>query len=844
MLLSCSAITPAMAADRHGNARHHGNSHTPAPTPQAPPTAALPPAVAQSPQTETGLPDAVLLQGLPSSWRATLMDPPSATTKTSSGPAPSTASASGRPPPPPTPSSQQSDANASSPDTPSMDRILLPVPPRMGLAAFQSGSRFIIVIDNAEPMDTSALRGTGIFSTLTVNTLPDATLIQLRVPDTRRLYLSQQAEGWVLGDKPPPAIDYEDRRVINPQYVEDGTLYPMRRSGRVISITDPTSGRRLLVGTSTMDDGGILSLREGDGYEVWPTTEGVVISAQSPRIDLRPVPNGMLLTEDGKAFLDHGRAVYASDVDLKWLGLRDLPLDALMARYNTALHAAADSTPADRFDRRLDAAKAAFNLGSFVETRGIMTIALQDDPEEASRPDVRFLLAAAELLCGDVDGASLLTGPWPQNDKRATQFWRGLYLAALRDDHDTAARLLARDFTRIKSYPQPVREVILPVAAEEIARYGTPEDLTVLNSLPPDAQYQLVDAFRQLRSGNRNAAYATFQKLEDNRNPLVAEKAIEQKASMDLASGHITPGAAANLFSTLLPDARLAGREAAVRLLLADAYMRDRRWSDALQSIDAARSVPQPAPPSAIAPALFQALSGVAQTPPSTEDKESLLRAAAMLKAHVSDLPPGEKRADILVAYGRMLSALGLPDDAALAFSDAIPLLESPALRAAAGIALAQVDLERKLPQDALKVLDVTDDPNLPDDIKTTRRIMTAQIALANGDTTKTLSVLHNDTSPQSLDITARIHEGKGEWAAAARDVRRLAEATIPESGSLSDDQQALALRVASDASQAADRPLLDWITSRIGGRPLDGDRQALFNLLTKPVSPTLAVSQ
>ena len=47
----------------------------------------------------------------------------------------------------------------------------------------------MVVLDRAEAMDTSALHGDGIFSALTVTTLPDATLIQVPLPDTRQLYL-------------------------------------------------------------------------------------------------------------------------------------------------------------------------------------------------------------------------------------------------------------------------------------------------------------------------------------------------------------------------------------------------------------------------------------------------------------------------------------------------------------------------------------------------------------------------------------------------------------------------------------------------------------------------------
>ncbi|MCE2576825.1 hypothetical protein [Komagataeibacter sp. FNDCR2] len=846
MLLSCSAITPVVAAGQHARPQPHGKhqGRTGKPPEPTQPVSAPVTQTANPPQN-TNLPAGMLPTGLPASWQATVLD----TLVSPPPPAPATGGATTTPPAtaqkaPASTAAQPPTSVAAGPDqsAPSTSRILIPLPPDMGIAGFQSGNSFVIVVDNAEPMDTSALRGDGVFSTLTVSTLPDATLIQVRLPDNRQFYLSQQAEGWVLGDQLPPGNDYGDRRVINPRPTSDGLLYPMRHPGRVLSIKDPASGVPLLVGTSATDDGGILSPRKGDGYDVWPTTEGVVIAVKSPDIGMRATSEGALLSNSGKAISDNGAAVYASDVDLKWLGLRNLTDQALEKRFHNAIIAAADSEPAQHFARRLEAAQAAFSLGSFVEARGILTVALEDDPEEISRPDVKFLLAASELLSGNTDGASLLKGPWPDNQQRATQVWRGLYFIATGGHDAEAAHLLARDFTRLKNYPLPVSETILPTVAEEIGRYGSEEDLTALNEMPSGSPYQLATAFRELRMGKRDLAHTAFHKLATDKNPLVAEKALEQVTSLDLADGSISPAAAANALDSIIPDARLAGREATVRLLQADAYLQAGGWSDALAAIDRAQTAYPPALGSVATPLLFQTLAKIASAGAKETDKDNLLHDAAMLRPHVPELPPGTQKAEILLAYGKMLLSLGLPDEAAQAFSDAIPMLDSPPLRALAGEGLANADLERRQPQDATEALERTDDPTLSDDIKGDRRRLQARIALTNGNQAATLSLLKGDTNVASLDMSARIYEGEGQWGAATNEVRRMVETEIPQQGVLTKAQQALALRLASDATQADDLSTLDWIANRIGNRQMD-DSGPVFNLLTKRDGEPLKVT-
>ncbi len=858
LLLSCSAMTTVADAARRTHAPRTSQTATPTPpkgtglnaAAAAGATAAAAGVAAGAAATPAqadpnAAVDGDLLKGLPAPWKATVLDvplPPPA-------PAPAPTAGKGRKPgqkvgqPANSGTVAGGNGGAVSPPATSPNRVLIPVPARMGLAAFRSGDSFIIVVDNAEPMDTSALRGDGIFSTLTVTTLPGATLLQLKLPDTREFFLSQQAEGWVLGDKPPPGNVYGDRRVINPLVADGGILYPMRRPGRVLSITDPASGKKLFVGTSTTDDGGILSFRHGDGYDVWPTTEGVVVAASSPDVGLRATPEGALLTSAVSPLPDSKVAVYANTVDLDWLGLQKLPDDQLEARLHKSLLAAADSDPAQRFAARLEEARAAFSVGAFLEARGILTVALEDDPEEAVRPEVSFLLAASELLSGNMDGAFLLEGPWPDNEQRATQVWRGLYLAAKGGHEAEAAHLLARDFTRLDNYPNSVRSVLLPFAAEQIGRYGSEEDLTVLDKLPKGSVYRLAAAFRDLRTGKRAPAYDVFNTLSTDPDPVVAEKALEQKTSLDMSDGKLTPLAAAEMFNSLMPDARLAGREATVRLLQADAYMRARKWPEALATLDMVKDTPEQVSEPVLSPMLFQTLAAVASEVVKDTDRDAILHGAAMLRAHLSALQPGTKKGEILMAYGKMLLGLGLADEAQEAFSDAVPMLDSPELKALAGQGLAESYIALKDLPGATDVLQRTDDPDLPDDMKASRRRLQARIDLARGDQTSALGLLNGDTFSDSLDMTARIHESRGEWAAAVANVRKMAEADIPPEGPLSATQQTLALRLASDASQASDEATLAWLAKLVGDRKMDGESGRVFRLLTQVGGTTPATA-
>lgn len=834
-LQTSQPVTHHRRRHRHHRHQHHHTSstqHAKTPKEQKHPQQTPHPTPTVTPTADNDVPISVLLKSLPPSWQATVLDtplpPPQPLNNTATAHTPSRSS------PPAT-----SPTSSTQPQTPptSVNRILLPIPPNMGIAAFRSGNTFIIVVDNTHPMNTSAIQGDGIFSTLTVNTLPDATLIKLTVPDNRQLYLSQQVEGWILGDVPPPDINYADRHVITPRLMQNGILYPMRRPGRVLSITDPTTNTRLLIGTSTTDDGGILSLRHGNGYDVWPTLEGVVIAAHSPDITMRATSQGIFLTAQGQTFPDEGVALYASDVDFKWLGLRNLPLAELERRREASIIAAADSEPAERFARRFQTAQAYLSAGFFTGARSVLRVALQDDPDQISHPDVRFLLAVTNLLSGHPDKATLLNEPWPSKEQRAVQLWRGLYLAIANRQGPLAAKLLAQDLTRLKNYPIPMRNTLLPIAAETIARYGNRKDLQALSVLPNAPAYQLAFAFRDMRLGERKKAYNLFHTLSLNKNIVLSEKASEQTISLKLADKKIKPIDAANAFSELIIPARLAGRSAIINLLEADAYMHAQHWYNALNAIDRAQKADHPPPQNVIAPMLAQTLQHIAENTTPSSNQGVILRNASALRAHLPNLPQGPEKAKIMMAYGSMLHSLGLIKQASQALSIAIPMLDNPVNRAAAGEELAAIELQQNKPEHALLILSQTDDPDLPNNVKIDRLLVTTNALIKIGDAQRAIDLLLPQTDPQSLNELAHIYETRTNWVSAAQTLQKLAQNTIPETGTLTPQQEKLALRLASDASQAQDKNILNWIQKRIGNRQLSTSNAPLFKLFTQQIT-------
>lgn len=721
----------------------------------------------------------------------------------------------------------------------SHNRVLLPVPDQMGIAGYQSGNNFIIVIDSRTRMDVSALNGDGIFSKMGVTSLGGATVLTLPIPDTRLLYLSKQSDGWILGDEPPPTEDYNDRRAINPQITSSGILFPMRKPGRVFSINDPISGKHLFVGTTIYDDGGLLSLRETKDFNVLKTLEGVVIEDHdNSNVDMNEIAQGDLVSIfGGKELKDLDTAVYASDVDLKWLNLKHLPQKDAQERYKKSLVDAADASPRERFEKRVQAAQAALGAGAPKDAQAILSVALDDDPEEAFREDIRFLVSAVNLLAGDMKGAAPLGQEWPEKDIRATRLWKGLYFATNEENQSEAAHLLARDIDRLLNYPDALKDVFLPLAAETIARYGNNTDRAALKKLPDGSAYKLAEAIRDVRNGYDQEAAKLLEGLSVDRDPIIAEKAMEEGINLSLYKNKIDGAKAANQFAGIIPDAMLAGRVGHVNILRSQANIKAEQWEKALSALDEASYDPKLKASPEVRLLYAMALNGLAKQIEHSPQNTDILHDVAFLKAHLNEIADNSAKANILASYGQDLERLGLPDQAGEQFAKGLSLASGAEARSHMGDLLANNQIQRSLYDDASKTLDATEYHPMPSDELSRRNRLIAKMTSASGKPEVALLLLNADTSPEAFDLKAKIHESRGEWEPALTDLKKVVLAYIGEKDPLNTQQQLLALRYASNASRAGDGIELSWIKNRIGDRAnsFDGEAGQMFQLLVSP---------
>ncbi len=180
------------------------------------------------------------------------------------------------------------DQEAPQPDS----ALVVPFDAPVGIAAFRRGNAAIIVIDQRRQIDTAPLHDDPVFGTASVQTLPAATVVRIKLEAGMALSVSKTAHAWRITAVPAaPKL-----RPIAATMTDNRLVLSASAPGTVVTIADPETGTTLLVGTQLQEGQGISALRRSAEFVLLPTWQGVAVEAIADTLALLPVRDGFVLT--------------------------------------------------------------------------------------------------------------------------------------------------------------------------------------------------------------------------------------------------------------------------------------------------------------------------------------------------------------------------------------------------------------------------------------------------------------------------------------------------------------------------------------------------------------------
>jgi hypothetical protein len=723
--------------------------------------------------------------------------------------------------------------------------ILVPFGPEIGAAAFPRGNQGIVVFDDSKPVDLAALRDDPVFGSARVTLLAAATQITMNVPPGAALGLRRRPEGWVVTVMSPVAgaVAGVVAGAGAGLAMQGGVLtIGTRHAASSLVLDEAASGGRLLVGTVSGDDAGVSVPHQSPEFSLRPSWAGVVLAAQSDRLSLRAAKAGFLLATASPPAL---AAVAGGSTEKQWGAAADLtrhfdftplPVPALLRSMRAAIRLAAASPRMARSLPRLHAAEAMMSLGLAREAAGALAASLRDDSAVAAQGDTRALLAMAHFLAGcaetpeqiAADAQAMADPALGQSDELA--LWRGVMPSAPAGGGPDVAKLGAA-WRLLLAYPERLQARLAPLVALALMRGGQTEAAQALVDQMPARSLDAVRAALLAKAGRRPEALALLDRLGAGRDRLVAAAALRDATELRLAGGQMTAAQAAEALDRHLYAWRDDATEIDQRLRIGALRAQSGNWRQALNGLRATEQL-YPAAHDRVHSAQLAVIGGLLQE--GQAQRMPALDLVALVEESADLLGSEDASSTLAPVLADKLMALDLPDRAAPILSRLMKATAAPAARAALGARLAALRLDQGNAVAAISVLDESGSADLPDSMRESRMILRARALADSGQQGAALALLGQAASEEGLELRARLLEQRHDWAGAVGALQALARASMPADGPLTEPQQDVLLRLASDAVRGGDMAVLQQLQAGDARRLTAGSRAALFQALVQ----------
>jgi len=729
--------------------------------------------------------------------------------------------------------------------------IFVPMDSHAGLAAFRRDDEMLLVFDMPAKLATTAIRSDPVFGHTVSEFTRDATIVHIPLPPPASLHLTRSTKGWEVTAIPAA----EPIMGIEPRVIDTAAGKPQMQlaaglSSRVVTILDPRTGARLLVGTQQETGQGVAIGRSLVQFSLVPTVQGVVVSAVSDDLGMRENRDGFLLfagAQSGGTILSSSTlpaiASAGAAEPSRLFTLTNAPVASLADALRERTMAASSAPILGRSQQRIAVAEKMVALGMGVEALAVLDVAVANNPPLADTPPVIALRAISGILAGRPEEAAAIDDA-RLNGNDEVALWRAVRGAGIDETCPACARTFVAKMPLLLSYPQPLRDRLLPLALETMALGGKPAAaLEVLKKLPNDAPLDLARGMAAEMTGDNPTALAMYGQVAQRSDRLARYRALTRSVGVRLASHDIGPGQAADALDKLLYGWRGDQRELALRIRMADLRRQTGQWRESLALLrDAQVAFPDQKP------RILGELTGTL---------------AALLDGNASEhMTPAEfvglydDNADLLRegpwaghALGKLadnLLALDLPARAVPILTRMLSDATDASKRAQIGAKLASVQLSSGSAEAAIATLAQSDSPALAPELTETRQILLARALAAHGDKDKAVSVLRDLGTAAAADLRATILSEKADWPGATAALADLARLALPAPpAALDEAQQKMVMRLANAATLAGDKDTILRLAADRGAAMAAGKSADAFRLMTSaPVRTTSDISR
>jgi tetratricopeptide (TPR) repeat protein len=717
-------------------------------------------------------------------------------------------------------------------------------------AAFRRGENLWLVFDRPAPRNVAKeIAATAPhLGEVRLFEQDGGTILVIRAVPTVTPRLSREGSRWTVDLRPRSSLP--ERGLAAPVIEGEGgsrVRYPVVGAGRMLWITDPDAGDRLVV-VPTRGAGMGLALPYGfPQFRSLQSQQGIVLQPLTTSIEVATIRNGVLVRDrDGLLVSkaeERRNAPRAADPATVTLGLFDLEAwrRGGIAEYQDnrqALQSAMSGLEGERLGiARLALARFYFAHGLDSETLGSVRVIEAENTRLAQDPEVRLMKGASQLLLQDYRGAAVSLAHPALAGEREALLWQAA-LAAQAEDWQAAATGFAATRDLIDAYPRNVRLPLELAAAEAFLRSGDTEAATVqlgaalrreLNDKEL-AQVKVIQGSLQLARDDPDQARKLWSDARDGPHRPSQARARLALIELGMQEESLSTDAAIAELERL----RFAWRgdlfEFTLLRKLADLYVQQNRHRDALYALrEAVTNFPEGPTARNSAQRMREIFTEIYRQPGDPDVPP--LRALALYQEFMELTPAGPEGDRMIAGLADRLVEVDLLDRAAELLEGQVRYrLEGPE-KARIGSRLALVQLLDRNPEASLEALDVSEVEGIDSGLALQRRQLRAR-ALAELDRPdEALGLLKDDDSLDAEQLRADIHWQMRQWADAVASLSKLIP-LLPPRRAMEVEESQLVVNLAVALMLAGQSIDLEDLNRRYGAAMAKGPHGDTFKLL------------
>jgi tetratricopeptide (TPR) repeat protein len=678
-------------------------------------------------------------------------------------------------------------------------------------AVFRRAGSLWAVFDKESTPNLAALRASvgNVIRKIEQVEAPQATALRMETVANINPTIKRDGLAWILELrkqplKPPTPIEAN----AQPNSPVGARLFlPVSEPVEALALRDPEVGDNLVVVPVIPLGHGIDRSREYPQFTILSSAQGMVIKPRIDDLRVRPLRQGVEITsasnlqissvtpkEEASAQVGTMRALTRVFDLKKW---RQGGIGSFTSDKQELLLVIAKSKDARREKARLDLARFYFALGFGAESLAVLRLIEEGNPEIQSKPEFRALRGANKYLVGRIKQArsDLFHASLDGNDE--AKFWRAAVLAS-EGDLIKASRGLARAKGIIRPYPRALKLAMGKLVAETAIQVGdintASENLKALMAESPTpaerAEIDYIDGRLKELGGDFEGAVAKWESAQEGSHRPSRAKAAVARAELLLKLREMSRAEAIEEYEKLRFAWRGDDFEFQSLHRLGELYLTEGDYRKGLRTLRQAathfrnhKDVAQVTQQMADAFADVYFGEGGEDLPPV---------AAIALYDEFKELTPAGPKGDALIRkLADRLVSVDLLERAAKLLTAQVKFRLKGLEKARVGTQLALVYLLDRNFEKAMKTLEETRVPGIPQELNDQRRHMMARALSEQNKESAALELLKEDKSAAADTLRLEMFWGARDWPNSAQVLRRLISEFGASAGNPVNDAQA-----------------------------------------------------